>query len=351
MGLYDKALEILHAYRGVYDESSFRLQMSDIYFCEGRTDLALREAEIALSLAPEDDNTLQIRHTGNIYHIKDDFLKAEESYRRLLKKSITQDQLSGRYRLGYLYLTQGNYEKSRKEVLLGIEGVRKSNLQSSETEFLLLLAYLNLQKKHYTEALNLLTQTQEIAQEINLGESKLRAMQLRGLTFLEMKNLNEAKRTAEELKQFVEKTGIQITMKYYYFLKGIIAQEEGMLSQSINDLELSFSMLPHQQGIIDEHAFYLNSLASAYYQIGNLEKARSLYEKIISLTTGRLQWGDIYAKSFYQLGKICQKKGWEGKAIEHYEKFIQLWANGDPDLPETADARKQLDALRNTSRE
>jgi tetratricopeptide (TPR) repeat protein len=350
-GFYDKALEILNAYSEVYDDSSFRSQMSDIYFCEGRIDLALREAEIAVSLTPEDENTDIIRLTGNIHHIKDDFLKAEENYRRLLEKSFFQDQLSGRFRLGYLYLSQGNYEKSKKEVLVGIEGVRKSNLQSTETEFLLFLAYLNLQKNHYTEALNLLNQTEEIADEINLGESKILAMSFRGLTFLEMKNLNEAKRTAEELKQWVEKTGIQITMRYYYFLTGMIAKEEGMFSQSINDLELSFSMLPHQQGIIDEHAFYLNSLASAYYQIGNLEKARELYEKIISLTTGRLQWGDIYAKSFYQLGKICQEKGWEGKAIEHYEKFLQLWKNADPDLPETEDARKQLTVLRNTSRE
>ena len=140
-------------------------------------------------------------------------------------------------------------------------------------------------------------------------------------------------------------------MRYHHYLIGMIALEEGMLSQSINEFERSLPLLPHQQDIIDEHAFYLNSLASVYYQTGNLEKARELYEKTISLTTGRLHWGDIYAKSFYQLGKISQKKGWEGKAIEHYEKFLQIWENADPDLPETADARKQLDILRNTPQE
>jgi serine/threonine protein kinase/Tfp pilus assembly protein PilF len=349
MGSYDRARELLHANKHIFEDSSFRSHMSDIYFSEGRIDLALREAEIAYTLVPEDDNTDLIRLTGKIYHIKDNFQKAEETYRRLLKKSFLLHQLSGRFWLGYLYLSQGNYEKSRKEVLVGIEDVRKSGLKSSETEFLLFLAYLNIQKKQYTEALNLLTQVEEIANDINLGESKILAIHFRGLTYLEMKNMNEAKRTAAGLKQWVEKTGIQKQMKYYYFLMGMVAREEGMLSQSINDLELSLSMLPHQQGIIDEHAFYLNSLASVYNQIGNPEKARELYEKIISLTTGRLRWGDIYAKSFYQLGKICQKKGWEGKAIEHYEKFLQLWENADPDLPETADARKQLDALKNSS--
>jgi len=30
----------------------------------------------------------------------------------------------------------------------------------------------------------------------------------------------------------------------------------------------------------------------------------------------------IYAKSFHMLGKIFEQKGWKGKAIEHYEKFL-----------------------------
>jgi len=82
-----------------------------------------------------------------------------------------------------------------------------------------------------------------------------------------------------------------------------------------------------------------------------LKKARKHFEKIVSLTTGRLYWGDIYARSFYWLGKIFQKKGWIGKAIEHYEKFLQLWKDADPGLPETMDAQKQLAALRNASKE
>ena len=42
------------------------------------------------------------------------------------------------------------------------------------------------------------------------------------------------------------------------------------------------------------------------------------------------------------LGKIYQEKGWAGKAIDHYEKFLNLWKNVEPGIPEMADAENQL---------
>ena len=43
--------------------------------------------------------------------------------------------------------------------------------------------------------------------------------------------------------------------------------------------------------------------------------------------------------------KIYQKKGWVGKAIEHYDKFLHLWKDANPGIPELDDAKKQLAAL------
>ena len=345
-GLYETAREILLANQDIYEESTFRSHMSIIYFCEGRIDLALREADIALSLAPEDYN---VELVGNIYHVQDNFNKAEENFRQLLEKKNPQSQLWGRFWLAHLYLTQGKFDKCRKEVIQGIEESQKSSLKTNETKYMLFLAYLNLQKKQYAEALNVLNRVEEVASEINLIEAKIRALHFHGLTYLKMNDLKEAKNTAERLKQLIEKTGIRNNMRYYYHLMGKIVQTEDSFSSSINDFEKALSLFPHQQDIYDEHAFYLNSLASAYYQTGNLEKASEQYAKIVSLTTGRLRWGDIYARSFYWLGKICQQKGWEGKAIEHYKKFLQLWEKADPGIPETVDAKKQLDMLRKTS--
>jgi len=65
------------------------------------------------------------------------------------------------------------------------------------------------------------------------------------------------------------------------------------------------------------------------------------------LTYPRLWDGDIYTKSFYMLGNIYERMGKKAEAVEHYEKFLSLWKNADPGIPEVEDARKRLTALRN----
>ena len=74
-------------------------------------------------------------------------------------------------------------------------------------------------------------------------------------------------------------------------------------------------------------------------------QGRKEYEKITLLTIGKVGNGDIYAKAFYMLGKIAEQQGDKVKAREHYTKFLDLWKDADPGLPEVEDARKRLAGL------
>jgi hypothetical protein len=68
------------------------------------------------------------------------------------------------------------------------------------------------------------------------------------------------------------------------------------------------SYMPSQFTIAgNSNAIFLDSLAFAYYKADDLEKAQEEYERITSLTVDRIYYGDIYAKSSYMLGKICEQ--------------------------------------------
>jgi len=43
---------------------------------------------------------------------------------------------------------------------------------------------------------------------------------------------------------------------------------------------------------------------------------------------------------------LCLFQFREAKAIEHYEKFLDLWKDADPGIAEVEDAKKRLAGLR-----
>jgi tetratricopeptide (TPR) repeat protein len=124
----------------------------------------------------------------------------------------------------------------------------------------------------------------------------------------------------------------------------MIELERKNYPKAIEYLRNAVESLPYSPP--EKDASFIDSLALAYYKYGDLEKARETYEKTTSLTLGRFLYGDIFAKSFYMLGKIYEQKGQKEKAIENYAKFLDLRKDADPGRPEIEDARKRLAALR-----
>jgi DNA-binding SARP family transcriptional activator len=54
----------------------------------------------------------------------------------------------------------------------------------------------------------------------------------------------------------------------------------------------------------------------------------------------------IYLIYHYRLTKLYEQKSWKDKAIEHYEKFLDLWKDADLGIAEADDARERIAGLK-----
>lgn len=90
---------------------------------------------------------------------------------------------------------------------------------------------------------------------------------------------------------------------------------------------------------------YFNALC--YYEQGELKNAE---EAIINAANPFLRNSPyVRPQSFLLLGKIYQKQGNTQRAIENYEKLLNLWNDADPDLPDLIDAQQRLASLKGAS--
>jgi tetratricopeptide (TPR) repeat protein len=54
----------------------------------------------------------------------------------------------------------------------------------------------------------------------------------------------------------------------------------------------------------------------------------------------------IHPTYYFRLAKLYEEKGKLNKAIENYQKFLEIWKNADNELPEIVKAKNRLHNLK-----
>ena len=340
-GLYDKSIEVLESYiNNIKDSDFIRRSLALTYRYQGKYDLALTEADKALSFNP--NSWQNIRSKGDIYFYMGDLDSAEQEYRKLLEGEEPLNYGWGLLRFQSLYLLQGKFKEFKEKILDSLELAEKRGQITWSMAWRSTLSYAELRLENPGQGIKELKEVWETAieeQHYNMQRDTLRDM---GLVYLEMESIEEAENTAERLREMAEQAPNKNLIRDYYYLMGRIELEKKNYSKAIEHIERGLPLLSATAGL---NLLFTDSLGLAYYRKGDLENAQKVYESVSSLTTGRSSYGDIYAKSFYMLGKIYEDMDWKGKAIENYEKFLELWKDADPGLSEVDDAKSRLASL------
>ncbi len=342
-GMYEEARELLENYiNNVSDHSAIHRDLSHLYVQQGKFDLAMDEIEKAFYLDPT--HYLNYRRKGDIYVYQGNLIKAEEEYKKLLNLREPAASAFGFQRSICLGLHHGQYKKVMNLSQQGIALSRKYGQSLWEVRFRISLAITNYILGDFENAIRECDAAWKTAVEADDLTSQRNAHLVRGQVFLQMGETNKAQEAADKLKTMIEKGIHKKAIRLYYYLQGTIELKKKNYSEAIDYFEKAISLLNY--GPLTKRADFIDSLALAYYKAGDLDNALREYERITTLTTGRLAYGNIYAKSFHMLGKIYEEQGDRAKAIENYEKFLELWKDADPGLAEVEDAKKRLTELK-----
>jgi len=348
-GEYEKARKVLEGYiQDIGDSLMIRLELSWTHFINGDYDLALAEANKAQSLNP--DNIMVYITRGNAYVGKEDFDKAEEQYLQVLESKELGYHMYTRIVLGNSYILRGKFRSGIQHYGQGLDLAEKLGDNWWRVCFYVWRAYSYIKSGLPDLALKECEAGFEVAPDSDDSlKWQRRILYYKGRAFLMMDSVEEAQKAADDIKELVEKGTNKKDIRYAHHLRGLIKLKRKNDDKAIDYFKEAISLLPYESGMTPftyDQANFTQYLASAYYESGDLKRAREEYEKILTFNMGKLYTGDIYARSLYWLGRIYEEQGQKKRAVEYYEKFLELWEDADPGFKEVEDAGKRLAELK-----
>jgi tetratricopeptide (TPR) repeat protein len=347
-GRYDEARDLLERGKERFPTNFYIYQrLAKLHAMQQEFDKALYWCDRGFDVEPIQFRDSLVR--GDVLLFMGDFAAAEKEYRSCDKSKNNKARIDAAISLFQLYITQGRFEDAIARAIKTkqtIGGNRNRDFDPINIGMIRLFAG----RGNIQEATRIWDEVKD----------KPTRRKLQGEIYVEAKQWTEAEGVADEIEKWIEEDKNSEWRKYLtqndilgpyrlrqlkaiYTIKARLALEKEAYGQAILLIKEAQMFCP---GINLMPADLIDILGRAHYKSGDLESARDQFEWITRMTYHRKEYGDIYAKSFYMLGRIFEDLGNERKALENYEKFLDLWKNADPGLPEVDDARTRLAAVK-----
>jgi len=279
-------------------------------------------------------------YLGHMYLFQRDYAKAESCYQEVCSSTDKDTRSWGREYLSYIPLYQGKFEEALRVLDDGIVADRMEQVKGypKASKHLAKAEIYDELAKDFEIALREVTLGQEIYE--NAYPEDPQGFLAFYVAFLARSgNITKAKEVARTLKNEIQEK-YPTLMGTYWWAFGCIEQARGdkesavaYFAKAAEELPLSFSTR------------FL--LAKAYLESGKLGEAVLEFEKALSrYDDERADFTISAVKAYYLLGLAYEKSGWNKKAIEKYEEFLDIWKDADPGIPEVEDAKERLAKLK-----
>jgi len=366
-GNYEEAIEYVKKQKSVSQGDFGPLRMwAAIYLDMGKLDDALAKCKEALEIDPAAGVDW---HISYIYALKEDYQEAMRWVDRYLNNAVNPYRKAWGYFAKSLYhYWLGSLDKSMSNTSKQINYADKVALthpyqyNHTRANASWMMGWIFYDRgeyescrKHFKRWFDIYMQELLKHQYGNLAPYKTNWTAFYyfylGLVDLKQGKVESAKSSLVKIKSLLPdvyprfKNWISF---YHDFLQAEILLAEGDIKKAITVCVKSSPLV-----VIDEIPllvlfnvpFLKDVLARAYRQNGEIDKAIVEYERLITFDPQKEELCLIHPKHYYRLAELYERKGMKRKAIENYEKFLNLWQEADSDIPEFIEAKKRLSKL------
>ncbi len=311
----------------------------DLYAFNGNIDAALKSYRKASEIKPRFSTVRE----GAMYLFKREYAQAESCYKDLTVGRDKVERSAGRLGLALVPIYKGKFDEALKILDYGIGA---DEMEDSRGVFAAgkhrLKAAIFIEKHEFASAVEPARRCMELRREENPNAPGY-AVDFYIHALSQAGKHAEAERLAAPMKNKIE-TDPESAMSSDWLACGNLDRARGNTEQAITYLTraLETSDYPYVHLRI--------TLAKTYIDAGRLGEAVDLLEAAL------LRYDDIRSitpiasvKTHYLLGLAYEQSGWEVKAIDQYETFLDIWKNADPGIPILEDARERLVRLKSSS--